>query len=225
MKIKDITTENLGLSSYDKDLFYLVRALQKNHRANIQNGKEILLLPDFVNYSRMLSAGKYVDCLKEFLRTMKIWKCTWLNIRNIFALLPMEGVFWSAALEMCLIELSSLKKDGNIVIHPFLIDLALHSGKERSIMKIIKSARHTTTGKVGIWTRNINYLFEKINLQKIDVDFIITPFNKDGIGMRVDAETIEKTLKKNNILLIRDYSTHFKSFDIEYNEKDDLIYI
>lgn len=219
MKIKDITQEKEEFNP-EKDLDYMVVSSQKNIKEKIDPEKTFLLLPNFVRYARFLSSGKYKECFDDFLRNMNLRKNIGLNIRNSFSLTPLSGFFWSAVIEMCLVDISSVNKKSNVIINPFIVDLAFYSGKQKVIKKIVSIAKKSVKGKVGIWTRNINLILPKTNLGDLGIDFIVTPYNKFRVGEKIRRDILSKRLEEEKILLIKDYVSHFQSFsdEIEIDE-------
>lgn len=203
MIIKDITRMNNA--SLDKSSLYMVSVSQKEARKKLNAKRAFVLIPDFLKYTRLISSQEYSECLKLFISNMKIGSNLMLNAKSVGSLIPMKGVFWPAVIEMSLVDLSSINNE-NIVISPYLIDMALQSGKFSLIKKIVKLARSKTNGKIGIWTRNANLLFLN-SLKDLQIDFLIMPINSWGAGMRMDINDIMEKLA--GIEIISDYSTHF----------------
>ncbi len=210
MKIKDITMEEAIKA--EKGMNYLVVSSQK--RQHIESEKVFLLVPDFLKYSRLLASSKYLECMKEFKNNMGVKKNIWLHMSNVNAFFSSD-IFWTGVIEMCLVDLSSISNKENVIINPVIVDLALSAKKEEVLRKIIHLSKKSTSGKVGLWTRNFNLLLSNFNLEKSGLDFTVTPYNKFGAGMRVTEDLVKARLANYKIKLIKDYASHFKDFKIE----------
>jgi hypothetical protein len=220
MKIADLTNSDSFQGKFNESDFFLLSISQKKIRKAIPLKKQALLFPDFMSYSRKLSSGEYSQLVKSLLSTTNLFSLTWLNLRYSMPTVPLSGVFWSALIELSLSDISS----ANVplyILHPTLVDLAIHSNKPSVIYKISKIIKRTKKGKLLIWSRNINHFLKIIDLNKLKFDGIIVPLNEFKAGQRNGDFLLEERFKDK--IIISDYSSHFKNFKELIPNKNNLL--
>jgi len=225
MKIKYLIDKELKELKPVNDLNYLITSAQNKNNSTISPEKVFVLIPNFFKYTRLLASNKHKECLMEFKKNMNMINTSLLSLKNLPSLAPTKGIFWPAVLGMSLVDLSSIRKENNVVIHSSVVDLAFHTDKHKLIKKIISSARKLTNGKIGLWTLNSNLVLSKTSLRDLGIDFILTPLNEFKAGMKVNEENLVSRLKEEEITLVKDYVSHFKHFSGEIETEDNsLIY-
>lgn len=95
------------------------------------------------------------------------------------------------------VELIKLKniKVNTIFLHPVLTDLALALGMSK-VFETFKDHLEKNHGiKAGLCTKNFSYLVTRLNQWNLEIDSIMTSFNKAGFLMNPSRQDCEKALQ------------------------------
>jgi hypothetical protein len=88
-----------------------------------------------------------------------------------------------------------------IVVSSVATDLALAANQPRFIERVVRFAR-SKHWLVGLETRNLGHLIERLKKWEVAPDFVIGPINPRGVGMMPDAATVLRLLHASPVKVI-----------------------
>lgn len=111
-----------------------------------------IIVPDFMNYARLINGGRTLDLLKLF----GISSTVALGLGGVKNVLGDRGVnFWTVARTLLAADLAKIPRDfkGNILLNSFLFDLAVGVDRIAAVEAMLKSMRgRAPSARIGVQT-------------------------------------------------------------------------
>ena len=112
---------------------------------------------------------------------------------------------WAALLPLLVeLEVARLPRGelAGVVVASEIADLALGAGNAKLFARIVDFVRRRYAVPIGIETRNLGVMLNRLHEWKVMPDFVVGPVNPSGLGMKPDANEVTRAIKRRDIPVI-----------------------